>query len=141
MREETLHLTLLFLGDVEAHRLPQLQDAASKVQAARFRFLVDAFAAWPQNGIGYAAPSDVPTPLQDLVAALRTQVAEAGFAFDRRAFVPHVTLLRRLPKFPPRSAISPVSWDVQDFVLVESAQVEGRAEYAVLGYWPLLPAS
>jgi 2'-5' RNA ligase len=62
-------------------------------------------------------------------------LAEAGVVRPRaRDFEPHLTLLRdRLDA--PEQFIEPVSWRVQQFVLLDSIHGEGRHE--VLGCWAL----
>ena len=49
---------------------------------------------WAHNHIAWVAPAAAPQALADLVNHLETRLAAAGFAFDARPLVPHVTLLR-----------------------------------------------
>ncbi|OGV71289.1 MAG: 2'-5' RNA ligase [Methylophilales bacterium RIFCSPHIGHO2_02_FULL_57_10] len=137
MPAETLHLTLLFLGETPVEHLPELECAASTVHAPVFNFVIERFAGWRHNGIGYAAPAQAPDELFSLVKQLRACVAEAAFSFDQRAFVPHVTLLRKVEQESPMQPIKPLIWTVREFVLVKSVpDVEGRC-YETLGRWLL----
>jgi len=137
MREETIHMTLLFLGETPAERLPDLDQAASRVQTPRFNLVLDSFAGWRHNGIGYAAPSLISEELASLVSQLRRCVAEAGFSFDRRAFVPHVTLLRKVQTGMATRPVTPLIWPVREFVLVQSVPEGAGVRYEVLSRWPL----
>jgi 2'-5' RNA ligase len=62
-------------------------------------------------------------------------LAEAGLVRPRaHDFEPHLTLLRdRIAA--PEEFIEPVSWRVQEFVLLDSVHGEGRHE--LLGRWTL----
>lgn len=137
MRAETLHLTLLFLGDIPAARLVELQQAAMAVRGSKFSLELDQFAGWRHNAIGYASPATPPEALSELVAQLRTRVAESGFAFDRKLFKPHVTLLRNLERVPQAQAVSLPVWHADEFVLVKSVLGTTGARYEIIGRWPL----
>lgn len=137
MRAETIHMTLLFLGETPAERLPDLNQAASRVHTPCFNLVLDRFAGWRHNGIGFVAPDRISDELCLLVSQLRSCVAEAGFSFDRRAFVPHVTLLRKVQREVVTQQITPLIWPVREFVLVQSVPDAGGVRYEVLSRWPL----
>jgi RNA 2',3'-cyclic 3'-phosphodiesterase len=94
MRVNTLHMTLLFMGTVKRLQIVELIHAAGKVVLSPFAFRLQQFACWPRNHIGYAAPRNEVEELAWLARLLRQEVERAGFSFDRKDFVPHVTLLR-----------------------------------------------
>jgi 2'-5' RNA ligase len=94
MRAETLHATLVFIGDVALHRLEALQLAAQEVEVAAFELCWDQARYWGHNHIAYAAPSEVPQRLLDLVHRLEQNLLRHRFRFDRRSYKPHITLLR-----------------------------------------------
>jgi 2'-5' RNA ligase len=108
MRKETIHLTLLFLGETSPEKLPILLSAASAVDGKNFDLVLE---------------------------RLRTHVAEAGFSFDPRNFVPHVTLLRNAKQLPKDRQIEPLLWQVREFALVRSVLDGEGARYEVLGRW------
>jgi len=137
MPAETLHLTLLYLGETPAERLPELECAAATVHAPVFDFVIERFAGWRHNGIGYAAPSQPSDEMLSLVKQLRACVTEAAFSFDQRAFVPHVTLLRKVEQESPMQPIKPLTWTVREFVLVQSVPDVGGGCYETLGRWLL----
>ena len=67
--------------------------------------------------------------------AIHRVLAQAGLVRPRqRDFEPHLTLLRDRIE-APEEFIEPVSWRVQEFVLLDSIHGEGRHE--VLGCWAL----
>lgn len=138
MRPDTLHATLVFLGDIAVHRLEALKLAAQEVEGEPFELCFDSARYWGHNHIAYAAPSVVPAPLSLLVCDLERRLRAHRFRFDRREYKPHVTLLRHaqwsdepLPEMP--AAI----WRAHDFALVQSLSDEQGARYKVLARFPL----
>ena len=138
MRDETLHSTLVFIGDVEQSRLEALHLAAREVSAERFELCFDAAGYWEHNHIVYAAPGHVPQLLTQLVGLLEQHLEMHGFKFDIRGYRPHVTLLRNAHwKNEPLPAMQPVCWQIIDFALVQSLPRDGVAGYQVLARFPL----
>jgi RNA 2',3'-cyclic 3'-phosphodiesterase len=135
-RQESVHMTLLFLGDTAVDRLPALAQAAASVPFEAFTLHIDTADCWKHNKVAWVAPSSVPPELGRLAAELERQVAAAGFSFDARPFAPHVTLVRKarcapLDFKPPR-----VHWDVREFVLVRSRLDGDGSRYQVVSHWP-----
>ncbi len=136
MRRETLHLTLVFVGDVAEPVVEILRRAASNVRAERFCLNLDRLGCWRHNGIVWAGCAASP-PLIGLVAQLAGNLSGSGLQLERRDFAAHLTLLRnaRCAALPVLAAIA---WPVSEFVLVESRAT--GAAYDIIGRWPLMPA-
>ena len=138
MRAETLHNTLVFIGDIEVYGLEVLQLAAQEVSGERFDVCFDRARYWGHNHIIYAAPDRVPPPLEHLAAALAERLIAHRFKFDRREYKPHVTLLRNARwSDAPLPAMRPVRWQIGDFALVQSVPHDGLTDYRVLARFPL----
>lgn len=136
MRADTLHVTLVFIGEIERSRLLSLQLAAREVIASRFSVCFTAIRYWQHNRILYAGTDLVPDALLQLVSQLQNSLTRHNFNFASHLYTPHVTLLRRahLPETPLPN-MKPVCWKVKDYVLVESK--EGVADYRVLARFAL----
>lgn len=138
MREDTLHTTLVFLGDVAEHRLQTLYLAAQEVNCHKFELVLKTAHYWGHNHIVYAAPETVLPQLAELVHELERSLRKHHFHFEARPYKPHVTLLRNAQwsdaHLPPMKA---VRWQVDDFVLVQSLHDEQGAKYEVLAHFPL----
>ena len=134
MRGDDLHLTLVFLGDVLREKIPQLAAIAAAQRMPAFALEFGAVRYWQHNRILWAAPHAVPPPLFDFVVALESALEEAEFDFDRRPYVPHVTLLRgsRPAARPPPFACT---WPVRDFALVEAVRDPSGVSYRTLERW------
>lgn len=146
-RADTLHLTLVFIGQVEARRIPELKEMADAVRVGRFEIEFDKAECWRHNHIACLGASQTPDNLPTLVNELEAGLKAMGLPFDRRPYKPHITLLR---KADCRKAVEPgkgekknpapepILWPTRDFVLVKSSLHPDGARYEELGRWPLL---
>lgn len=140
-RAATLHLTLVFVGDVTSERVDLLRRVVPSLQGTAFRLTLDRVGLWRHNGIAWAGPSTVPEPLAALRHAAEEALDHAGIPYDRRPFKPHVTLARRVERpLPGPVDIGELAWDVTEVVLVRSGRDADRtARYEVLASCALLP--
>ena len=131
-----LHLTVLFMEGVAAHRVSELMEVGDAISPdwTDFDLTLDRACVWPRGGIAHLAPSQPPAELLRLRAQLVAQVDRRGLPFDGRAFAPHVTLARRAQASQPPTEFPPLHWRVRGFALVRS--VLGAGRYEVLGQWP-----
>ncbi len=130
-----LHLTLVFLGEVQASRIAALHRAADRVDGRPFRLALDQVGSFAPTGVAWAGCGEPPPELLALQAALQDELAVEGFAPEARRFSPHLTLARRTGAPVAAGSITPVSWLVSEWTLVESAR--DRGGYATLARWPL----
>lgn len=126
VRPENFHLTLRFLGNVEAERLGEL---AARVRAATadvspFRAALGALDAFPPRRPRVVAVGVEPeAPLCELAARVEAGVVEAGLAPERRRLRPHVTLGRVRSRRAPSlegAASDGSDWPVREVVLLRS---------------------
>jgi 2'-5' RNA ligase len=134
MQPRSLHLTLAFLGDTDPAARDAAIAAAGDVGVVPFEFVIDRsgfFRQGRERGVLWAG-GGAPAALEALASDLRARLAATGVPFDRKAFVPHVTLLRgaRAPLAP--IAIAPIVWRVRDFALVASTRDAGGPVYRSL---------
>ncbi len=136
-RPEAMHLTLVFVGAVARERLPELQAAAGEIGSPPFEIVFDRARCWRHNRIAFLTAGEPPQKLAALVSALQEALERSAIAYDRRPFVPHVTLLRDADCRRDDPPIRPIRWRVTEFVLVESVLGPQGAHYPVLGRYPL----
>jgi len=134
---DTLHLTLVFIGDVPETRVAALAACANRVTARGFDLVVDTAGCFKIAHVGWLGCSQPPAALFDLQLALRSEVAQAGFGLDPRKFKPHVTGVRNIGFPVKRQKLPGINWLVKSFKLIESAQSESGTAYKVLGTWDL----
>ncbi len=137
-RADTLHNTLVFIGNVEPYRLAALKLAAQEAGGEAFRLLFAEARYWRHNRIVYAAPGSVAPPLAHLAHNLEQRLAAHRFEFDKRPYQPHATLLRNAEwSDGPLPEMHEVMWQINNFALVQSAPDESGANYRVLARFPL----
>jgi len=132
MRPENLHITLAFLGEVDASRVEEIAAAARSATPRRFAMLMDQPGYWKHNRIAWLGASRTPADLEAMVAELRAALERAGIAFDPKPFVAHVTMVRNAR--PPKEewpTVHPFDWHVDGFALVASERDEGGTRYRV----------
>lgn len=128
----------MFLGEVELARIDELLELAGVIQAPAFDLRLTRCGWWRHNGIAWVAPGETSQALVQLVDELRKRLGSAGFRLETRAFVPHVTLLRKAHCKNDVLPHEEIEWRAEDFVLVRSILNERGAAYEVVGRWPLL---
>ncbi len=138
MREDTLHITLAFLGDVPVARTTAAEAAAACVSGAPFVLELDRLGYWKHNRILWAGCAESPAALNRLAAQLAESLRAEGFALETRPFAAHATLLRNVDTVPPGPPpLAPIPWPIEDFVLAASKPGPGGSRYTVLRRWPL----
>ncbi|MFA6013446.1 MAG: RNA 2',3'-cyclic phosphodiesterase [Gallionellaceae bacterium] len=139
MRAETLHSTLVFLGEVESGKLEALRLAAQEVSVKSFNVEFDVARYWGHNHIVYAAPQYIPDAMRVLANELQHRLQKHHFRFAAQDYKPHITLLRKaIWRDVPLPVMQKVIWSVRDFVLVESLSDEQGANYLILERFPLM---
>lgn len=141
-RPETIHLTLVFLGEVSEDLLPAVIHAAQVVRETLFELTIDQLGYWRHNRLLWAGCASPSLRLQSLVGALKCSLRDAGIPFDddKRIFIPHLTLVRkmpeaRVPKMMP--AVEPIPWPCSGFALVCSELAKGGSVYRTLAEFRL----
>jgi 2'-5' RNA ligase len=129
------HVTLVFLGAVPATRLPVAQQAAAAVRAEPFELTLDTVEYWRRAGVVCLTARQTPPALERLVATLRGELDERGFATEQRTYRPHLTLARRVRPLRDLPAPDPLTWPATEFVLVESTSGAHGSVYTVLAEW------
>lgn len=144
-RRDTIHLTLAFLGNVAEARLPELSIAAASVNVEPFAINIDQLGFWSHNHLLWAGCQAPSAPLDALSSQLRKDLARAGFRIggEGRDFVPHITLVRRVPEATapserrPLPSIEPFTWRNERFVLVRSTLSALGSSYQIIDEFPL----
>jgi 2'-5' RNA ligase len=129
VKADRLHVTLHFLGNVPADRLPQLVEGL-RARVEPFTLALGHGNVWP-NGVAVLEPDSTPGALVRLHAALLRDLQALELAVETRPHRAHVTLARRARgAVPPRQGPA-LHWRIDSgYVLVRS--LPGGAGYEVL---------
>ena len=133
---ENFHVTLLFLGDVDAAQVPAICAAVDQLKrpASAPRLLLDRLQVWPRASALVLEPQQTPTALLQLVYGLHQALLPLGVEAAKREYRPHLTLSREYRGQPPEAATAP-EWflTARHFTLYESR----KGAYWPLAQWPL----
>lgn len=140
-----IHITLTFLGDTSADQVETLSPAIQKLcdDTAPFLLALNETGVFPHAN----SPQVLWVGLDDetqTLSSLKTKIDEiayqAGFAVDRRSFVPHITL-GRVKFLKPASELlhqllsaelPSLKWHVQSVNWYRSILKPSGAEYSIL---------
>ena len=138
---ENIHLTLAFLGSVDASFRQCVEQAAAAIRAKTFTLTLQQIGCWSKTRILWAGPAHVPPPLLSLVTALNAGLADCSYVPEKRPYAAHLTLARKVRRCPPQAPIEPLAWEVSRFCLVRSHMDAHGAHYEILREWALIPAA
>jgi 2'-5' RNA ligase len=123
------HVTLAFVGRVEASRLASFLELAGPIEPFAMKF--DLLEHWAKPRVLVTTTSDVPRALRAAVDLLWHRLDRLGIARDTRPLRPHVTLARDVRQWRADRPWTPVSWRAHRIRLVES-QPDLLPRYRVL---------
>jgi 2'-5' RNA ligase len=131
---EKLHLTLVFLGEIDERTVRCLTAGAGRVRAAQVDLAMSRIGCWPRAGVAWIAPLEVPDPLVRWQRELVAVAQECGVRPEARPWAPHLTLARRATQALPDERCAPVLLGIRELRLVRSDLASGR--YEVIASWP-----
>jgi 2'-5' RNA ligase len=139
-KTDNIHLTLVFVGEVDAGQMAALYKAADEIKDSgvrAFDLIIERICMWKRKNIVYAEISEIPQPLIDLVGALQSRLSLAGFSLEERPYKPHITLMRNAScKMLPELA-EPMAWRAREWILVKSDRTSDGPVYTPIGRWSL----
>jgi 2'-5' RNA ligase len=145
-RDDQLHLTLRFIGEVDRHTARDIDAALAAVRQQPFEIALSGVGAFDRRGRPYAVWAGVtpPAELERLHKKIDQALVRRGLAPEGRAYVPHVTLARLNRSAGPighlldaASSLASPPFAVEAFGLFESALTPDGAVYAETASYPL----
>ncbi|WP_338799668.1 RNA 2',3'-cyclic phosphodiesterase [Pseudomonas monteilii] len=130
------HVTLLFLGDVDAAQVPAICAVVDQLAlpATAPRLLLDRLQVWPRAGALVLEAQQTPPALLQLVYGLQQALLPLGVEAAAREYRPHLTLSRDYRGEPPEATSAPeFHLAARHFTLYESR----KGAYWPLAQWPL----
>ena len=114
---ENLHLTLAFIGEYSDP--DRISDALSEIEFEPVRLVLEGFGCF---GDLYYAGIRNEEALKTNVKRIRRALSDNGIPFDKKKFVPHITLVRKIEydKDLPVDSPFPVAMDVEYISLMRS---------------------
>lgn len=132
--KRNMHLTLRFIGGMDADQVEDLQQKLTAIQLQSFTLSLQHLGHFNKHILWIN--TDMPKALVSLKKAVDEQVGTLGFKPDTRPFMPHITLARiekisqrALEEFIAKQTIAPLIIPVDHFTIVESNTDGGSPVY------------
>jgi 2'-5' RNA ligase len=134
MRRDNLHLTLAFIGELDAATAQRVATLISQNTWQRVAWTIDRIGVFDKARVLWAGSGDDPH-LASIASKVRSSLDELTVRYDRKPFVPHVTLLRNVPRAALGTAQvidPPIEWLAHRPVLLHSIHDESGTRYVAL---------
>lgn len=135
---DNLHVTLLFLGNVEENAYKCLEKKVVQTYIQSFRIRLDLYGYFRNAKIIWIGCSSYPTELTRLVKHLKSIGVQCGVNFDNKPYKPHITLFRKVPNAEFPSVPFSINWRVSEFHLIESVPSENSTKYNKIATYRLM---
>lgn len=132
---ENLHVTLHFLGPTPQKLIAPLIERVSTLPLEPFELTLNQYGYWQRARTLWLGLQETPPALAELARDLGCISRELGLPRQRRAFIPHMTLARKVNRLTPRDPPLPMHWLVHEFVLVESVLGGRHSRYTILEHF------
>jgi 2'-5' RNA ligase len=132
-----LHMTLHFLGNIEANRVSCFHQKAQLVKALPFELRIDRYGYFERPKVLWLGCREASSLLFDLHKNLGEQLVDCGFQVERRSYHPHITLARKLNQPKEFPQLNLIEWQVDSFSLIESVPTGRGVRYQVLENYSL----
>ncbi|HEY0720457.1 MAG TPA: RNA 2',3'-cyclic phosphodiesterase [Gammaproteobacteria bacterium] len=129
---DNLHLTMAFIGTQGPEVQACLEEQAAQIQLQPFSLTFDQLGFFAKPQVVWLGDRNPPQSLLQLAQALKQAQLRCGLEPETRPFQTHLTLLRKVRHPPAPFQPEPISWPVQEFVLVASETLPEGAQYRIL---------
>lgn len=133
---ENLHVTLLFLGNVEEPIAEAVTELAVNIKGHPLELVFDELDYWKRPRVICLTCQRQPKALYDLVNQLTSMVSAFPIRLENRPFRAHITLSRKA-HYRPNLKFTPIQFKAKEFALVQSISTEHGVRYEVLARWTL----
>ncbi len=137
---DNLHLTLAFIGTQGPEVQACLEQQAEAIRLPPFTLTLDQLGFFAKPQVVWLGDRDPPESLLQLAQALKQAQLRCGLEPELRPFQTHLTLLRKVRHPPVPFQPEPVTWPVQEFVLVASETRPEGAQYRIVRRFSLCSA-
>ncbi len=137
IRPANFHITLHFIGNVSEIELQCLQQQAAKIKSRKFTLSLDHYSYFQKPRVYWMGLKTIPQSLEILHQKLASAFVECDYHSEQRNYTPHLSLMRKVTHPVYFETFTPIKWDVNEFVLVESLAHENGVEYKIIQHYGL----
>ncbi len=134
MQPRNLHLTLAFIGELDAERATAVAQACITLQPQQFVWSIDRIGWFPRARVAWLG-GPIEQTLATAAATARAALDELAIGYDRKPFVPHVTAFRDVRAFDRAGPLAePLAWRTVHVALYASARDRHGPVYRRIGF-------
>lgn len=129
---KNLHITLQFLGNLEASERKCIEKKMAQTYVQAFSLRLDHYGYFKSSQILWLGCSSYPRELTRLVNHLKSIAENCGAATEERIYKPHVTLFKKVPKAHFPDIPFTITWRATELHLLESVSDGDTTRYVSL---------
>ncbi|QQK08929.1 RNA 2',3'-cyclic phosphodiesterase [Miniphocaeibacter halophilus] len=129
---ENIHLTLIFLGEIEKKKLPPIKNIMDGIKFSNLNLVFDKIGKFNRrNGDIYWLGIEENKKLLDIQNKLYKDLLKENFILDKKPFSPHITLARKvvMPSNEKQILSSKFSTNINHLSLMESQIIDRKVSY------------
>jgi RNA 2',3'-cyclic 3'-phosphodiesterase len=134
VKPANIHVTLLFLGNIDPDKEERFKQALATVQVPRMTLCFDKLSFWKKPGILCLTTTELNPGIEKFVETISRVAKGLDIPANERAFKPHVTLVKKATKLTPLE-FDPINWHSSSFYLVEPVRGSYGIEYRIIEEW------
>lgn len=129
-----IHVTLLFLGNIDSEKEERFKQALATIQVPKITLHFDCLSFWAKPRILCLTAKGSSPEIETIVETLSRMARELSIPIDDRQLKPHVTLVKKAKSQIPLK-FKPIVWHSHFFCLVESCLFSNGIEYRIVEKW------
>lgn len=126
-----LHITLLFLGKLNVNQQQNIIRQTEEIICPGFKLCLNHTGYFKKSKAVWLGLKSIPNALLELHEQLLYIAEKCHISTQQQAYKPHVTLARKSVSIGAQQ-ILPITWQIRNFVLVESIDTNKGAKYQVI---------
>jgi len=134
VKSHNLHVTLLFLGAVDAEQEAAIINAVARLVMSPMVLDFNQLSFWQKPGVLCLTSCRFDQTIVVLVEQMADIARKNGIVIDERPYRPHITLARKA-KCAVSIVPAPIIWRADNFCLVESCSTAEGVEYRLINRW------
>ncbi|MDH5628599.1 MAG: RNA 2',3'-cyclic phosphodiesterase [Gammaproteobacteria bacterium] len=142
VQPENFHITLSFLGKVYQDQMDQILTHFTDLELAPFEVKTDQLIFWPGSKILAIGIDGQQQQLLACKKQIEYQLSQLNiFQYDKKDFVPHITLFRQVTQIDKLPELSTMNITVDRISLMESRPHISNQQYQTVESWRLINKS
>jgi len=134
VRNNNIHLTVLFLGLLTQKQLSEIISQADKLIIPEFSLNLTTSGSFKKAKVAWLGMDIIPEPLLLLNQQLTSAALKADISIEQKSYKPHVTLARKVVTMEQKE-MPAINWKVSAFVLFKSVSSVQGVQYQVVEYF------